>query len=112
MMGDILSKGTCPEGDDRDTPIGGVSRLSPVPSVGSVPGLVVIDSPTDLDGDPLQEWAWDLGAETNLFAALFPRPDPESSTDHLSPAHPVRAGSLTREANASNMPPINEIPHE
>jgi hypothetical protein len=37
MMGDILSRGTCPEGDKRDTPIGGVSRLSLYPQAGLVP---------------------------------------------------------------------------
>jgi hypothetical protein len=84
-MRDILSKGTCPEGDDRDTPIGGVSRLSPVPSVGSVPGLLVIESPTDLDGEPCQEWAWDLGVETGLFGVLFPGPYCQGSTETLSP---------------------------
>lgn len=37
MKGDILSWGTCPEGDNRDTPKGGLSRLSRLPSGESVP---------------------------------------------------------------------------
>lgn len=111
-MRDILSRGTCPEGDDRDTPIGGVSRLSPVPSVGSVPGLVVIDSPTDVDGDPLQEWAWDLGVETNLFAVLFPRPHRQGSADGHSPATSSTAETLTAEAKPLTIALTNEVPRE
>jgi hypothetical protein len=112
MMGDKLSKGTCPEGDDRDTPIGGVSRLSPVPSVGSVPGLIVIDSPTDHEGDPWQEWAWDPGPETNLFIGLFPLSAGHGSTEGASPVNPAGTGSLTEAANPSTMSPTKGEPGE
>lgn len=71
-MRDNLSPGTCPEGDDRDTPIGGVSRLSLVPSVGDVPGLVVIDTPVSLEGDPGQEWAWEALGKTEPAHGIFP----------------------------------------
>lgn len=37
MKGDRMSAGTVPEGDNRDTPIGGVSRLSRDPRAESVP---------------------------------------------------------------------------
>lgn len=39
-QGDTMSRGTCPEGDNRDTPKGGVSRLSRLPHLGSVPVLI------------------------------------------------------------------------
>lgn len=74
-MGDKLSRGTRPAGDNRDTPKGGVSRLSRLRSGEIVPGLVVSDRAEALDGEPAQEWVW--GAEepfarTHQNPRIFP----------------------------------------
>ncbi len=75
MMGDKLSRGTCPEGDKGDTPIGGVSRLSRLRSGGDVPGLQVIDCVEVHEGDPVQRWAWEPGPETARTTDIFPPGD-------------------------------------
>lgn len=60
IQGDKLSRGTCPEGDNRDTPKGGVSRLSLVPS-----GELVPANPLLIDNaKPRREWPWE-GAPRN-----------------------------------------------
>lgn len=76
MKGDILSAGTVPEGDNRDTPIGGVSRLSRHPRAESVPvaaSLTVIESGWLIDGEAEPSWSW---VEADLDQRLFLR-DPE-----------------------------------
>lgn len=73
-MRDILSKGTCLEGDKGDTPIGGVSRLSLVPPVGPVPsGLTITETMSLHDGEPMHWWDWSREAVEHLapFPAFF-----------------------------------------
>lgn len=114
--GDKLSRGTCPEGDNRDTPKGGVSRLSPVPSVGSVPpreavrlssasfdkqskessALTVIDSPTDHEGEPNQHWAW--GSPSRKF---------EFDGDTFHRRGKGSSKLLTHQPHAPTLTPIN-----
>lgn len=65
--GDKLSRGTCPEGDNRDTPKGGVSRLSLVPSGEIVPAdLLIID-----DAQPGQERLWEDGPRNPQVQPAF-----------------------------------------
>ncbi len=76
MKGDILSAGTVPEGDNRDTPIGGVSRLSRHLRAESVPvaaSLTVIESGWLIDAEAECSLSW---TETDFDHRLFPR-DPE-----------------------------------
>jgi len=67
MTGDKLSRGTSPGGDKRDTPIGGVSRLSRHSPIGDVPVphfypgtgcLTVLETLSLHDGEPAHWWTW------------------------------------------------------
>lgn len=72
MMGDKMSWGTCPEGDKGDTPIGGVSRLSLVPPVETVPGGLTITETLSLhDGEAMHWWDWSREAVADF--EQFPR---------------------------------------
>lgn len=101
-MGDKLSRGTCPEGDNRDTPIGGVSRLSRLRSGEPVPGLRVIDRIEHIEGDPRQEWAWTDAAlvagnphqQVEPIDGLFPVAHPKGSAEVASPSKPDGVGTV------------------
>lgn len=127
ITGDNLSRGTCPEGDNRDTPIGGVSRLSRLRSGEDVPGLSIIDRLELLDGEPGQEWAWDFSPKLGVMtesavgglvstndtpllerpkSPRFSRP-PIGSTEAVSPVTSITTPRLTLREKKPTMSPIN-----
>lgn len=83
MRGDKLSRETSPGGDNRDTPIGGVSRLSRRSPIGDVPVphsypgtgcLTVLETLSLHEGEPAHWWtsARDEEAGGGLIASHGP----------------------------------------
>jgi len=86
MTGDKLSRGTSPGGDNRDTPIGGVSRPSRHSPVGDVPvpqsvtALILAETEALHDGEPVYGWRWDEGTGASNIACTVAR-TPMGQTD-------------------------------